>query len=914
MTARPDTTAPRVTTPEEFFGFRLGSDQRVARWDRIVEYFQRLASESDRIKVIELGKSTEGHPFLLTIISSPENLADLERVRLVNARLADPRGLSEAEAATLARDGKAVICQSMSLHASEIGGTQMAPELAFELVSTGCGDEGDSRCGNANCGADATAACGDATANRRILDNVIFLMIPCFNPDGQTMVTDWYHRYLGTEYEGASLPWLYHQYAGHDNNRDAFAQNLVESRYVAQVLFRDWHPHAYQDHHHMGSYGPRLYIAPYCEPIHPYADPLIWREEAWYGAHMAYKLEEHGKTGILNAGQFPGWAHMGFHWLAAFHNTPSMLTESASAKLASPLFIHPDQLEGPSKKSMPKYEPQTNFPHPWPGGWWRLRDIVEQQKVSAWALLDLAARHRETVVWNGYLKAKRQTERGAVGAVGAAGASGGPFAFIIATARQHDPPTARKLVQVLLNQGLEMKVATAPFEVDGRTYPAGTHVVFLAQPKMGVARTLLERTFFPDNYWTRNPDGSPIIYDTATDTIAEFMGVKVVRADEPFTGEFVVVEREREAAGAAAAGPVGTAGGVPRDGAVRASPRVAGYFLDGRHNDSFRAANRLLAAGAAVWRVEGRVKAEVAAASADTSRIEAGAFYVEAGAFYVEAGALADELGLDLIAAAAPPAAPARLLRPLRIGLYQRYWGGNMDEGWTRLLFDQFEVPYVTLRDDAIKAGGLRERFDVIVFPSDRKSLIVDVTKADKSDPRAVEMLKWFGDTVPPEYRSGIGDEGVRAVADFVTAGGRLVALDAASTFAIDACGLKVKNVLDGLTFKEFHCPGSTLRVKVDTAHPLAWGMPPVGLALHWRSPAFAIEERFRAENYRIVASFAPKDVLESGWLVGEDRIASRAAMVAARRGEGEVVLFGFRPQFRAQTHGTFKLLFNCLI
>jgi len=264
-----------VTSPETFFGFRLGADRRMAPWDKIVAYYRLLARESDKIKVVDLGPSTMNQPFLLVVISSSRNLGRLEELRKINLRLSDPRDLDETAAEKLIAEGKAVICQSMSLHATEIGGTQMAPELAYDLVSR----------------ADEETA--------RILDNVVFLLVPSFNPDGAVMVYDWYQKTLGTEYEGSDLPWLYHKYAGHDNNRDAFQTNLVESRYMARLLFRDWIPQAYVDHHHMGSYGPRIYVPPYAEPIRPLADPLIWREHSWYGAHIAYKEEEAGLSGVI---------------------------------------------------------------------------------------------------------------------------------------------------------------------------------------------------------------------------------------------------------------------------------------------------------------------------------------------------------------------------------------------------------------------------------------------------------------------------------------------------------------------------------------------------------------------------------------------------------------------------------------
>jgi hypothetical protein len=867
--------ACRVTSPEAFFGHQLGADRKIARWDKIIDYFGQLARESDRIIVEELGKSTEGHPFLLVTISSPANLANLGRLREISARLADPAGLSCAEVDALCKEGKAVIVQSMSLHASEIGGTQMAPELAYDLLRR------------------------DDEETRAILDNVVFLMVPCFNPDGQHMVTDWYNQTLGTDHEGSTMPWLYHKYCGHDNNRDAFYLNLPESAYLAKLMFREWYPQAYQDHHHMGSYGARLYVAPYCDPIHPNGDPLIWREHAWYGAHMAYKLEEAGKAGILNAAQYAGWAHMGFHWLTIYHNIAGMLTESASARLATPLYIHPGQLEGAHGRTMPAYAAQTNFPHPWPGGWWRLRDIVEQQKISAWALLDIAAKFKETVLHNAYQKAIRQTERGAAGEV---------RSYIIPS-EQHDSLTARKLIKILLDQGITVKATPAPVKIAGRVYPAGTYMVDAAQPKMGVVRNLLGRTLFPDNYWTRKPDGTPMIYDTTSDTVAEYMGVEVVPSAATPGADFETLCCLPPAAGSAgvAGGVAGAAGGAAG----------GGWYVDPRLNDAFAVVNRLLGAGAKVWRVAGAVPC-------GCCELPAGAFFVEAAG--VDPGLvarLAEETGVDFYGAAAAPAAAGAAaagaadagkvsVRRLRIGMYQRYWGGNMDEGWTRLLLEKYGFRYVTVRDAEITGGKLGEMIDVLILPADPKEAIIGPHHF-RDHPRVKMMLRWIGD-MPEQYRSGIGKEGVQALRAFVEGGGRIVAFDQACDLLIDACGLGVRNVVNGLDTKTYSTHGATLRVKVDSAHPLAWGMPCSAYVLSWDSPVFDIEERIRAERLERVVEYAPRDVLQSGWLIGEDKVAGKTAMVAAGVGRGQAVLIGFRPQFRSQTDGTFKLLFNCLV
>lgn len=846
----------RPTAPEAHFGYRPGADRKIARWDHIVEYFYRLARESDRVKVEDLGPSTEGHPFILVTISSPANLANLDRLRAISARLANPEGLSLDQARDLGREGRAVVVQTMSLHASEIGGTQMAPELAYDLASR------------------------DDPEALAILDQVVFLMIPCSNPDGQLMVADWYAGTLGTDHEGAAMPWLYHKYCGHDNNRDAFYLNLPESAYLAKLMFREWYPQAYQDHHHMGSYGARLYVAPYCDPIHPHGDPLVWREHAWYGAHMAYRLEEAGRAGVLNAAQFAGWAHMGFHWLTIYHNIAGMLTESASAKLATPLYIHPGQLEGAHGRTMPAYAAQTNFPNPWPGGWWRLGDIVEQQKIAAWALLDLAAKYRETVLLNAYHKAVRQTERGAAGEV---------RSYIIPS-RQHDGLSAHKLVRILLNQGLAVKASPAPVTVEGRVYPAGTFAVDAAQPKMGVARTLLGRTSFPDNYWTRKPDGSPMIYDTTTDTVAEFMGVEVVPAAAAPGPDFAPLDRLP-----LAAGWVGETG--------------AGWYLDPRANDSFLAVNRLLAAGAKVWRTAG----EVPCGDQD---LPPGAFYVAAAG--VDRGLvkeLAGQTGVDFypVPAGGAAADAGRLaVRRLRIGVYQRYWGGNMDEGWTRLLLEKYGFAYQTVRDAEITGGKLGDLIDVLILPSDPKEVIIG-PQHFRDHPRIRQMLRWVGD-MPAQYQSGIGSPGVQELGRFVEGGGRIVAFDHASDLVIEACGLGVRNVVSGLDPKTYSTHGSTLRVKVDHTHPLGYGMPKAGTVLSWDSPVFEIEERQRAERLQRIVEYQPREVLQSGWLIGEDRVAGKTAMVAADYGRGQAVLIGFRPQFRCQTDGTFKLVFNCLL
>jgi len=847
--AEQEASQQALRTPEQFFGFQMGADRKLASWDKLHEYYQLLAKSSNKVKLVELGKTSEGRPYIALFISSPANLAKLEQYREMNAKLADPRGVPQTELDRIVAEGRPVIIQSFALHSNEVAAAQTAAEFAYESLSR-----------------------TDAEA-QRMLDNVISIVVPSINPDGTQMIADWYMKYVGTEYEASGLPWLYQKYAGHDNNRDGFALNLPESRNLGKLMYRDWIPQAYVDHHQMGSGNARLYIPPYAEPIRPDADPLVWREMSWWGAHMGNRLEAEGKTGVIGAAIYSGWGHMGFHWITPFHNIAGMLTESASARLATPIYMHPDQLRG-GPRGLPQYESQTTMPSLWQGGWWRVRDIVEQQKIAAWATVDLAARNRETVLRNMHLKASRQTERGA----------NGPVKAYAIPAAQHDPNTAKKLVNMFLDSGVEVHQSKAQFIADGKVLGPGSFVISMTQPKMGLVRWMVGRTFYPDNTHTRDREGNPIRpYDLSTDTLGEFMGVRT----EPL-GEKVSADLVRLTAP------------VPLVGTVAASA-PNGYVLDGRLNDSYRAVNQLLARGIAVRR---------ATQPSGDGSVRPGDFLVGPG----DVAAVARATGVDFVALKAPLTSGVYQIRKPRIAMLQRYNGGNMDEGWTRLMFGQFDVPYTSLMDEDIKKGGLESSYDVIVLPADSVfAMTGDRPPAGQGGPGG-----GFGGgqtPVPPEYRSGFGAEGVKALEAFVQKGGTLVTFAQAGDLPIQRFGLPLRNVVANLPGKEFWSPGSTLRVRFANSHPLAFGMPAEGLVLFTQgSQVYEITSTDRGQDVSILSTYIERDLLQSGWLIGEQVIAKKAAAVSVKHGQGQVILLGFRAQNRDQTHGTFKMVFNALL
>lgn len=826
----------KITRPEEHFGFKPGADCELARWDKIVEYFNILDKQSDRISVTNMGPSTEGHPFLKVIITSPENHANLEEIRQTSMKLADPRGLSEAEIAELVKKGKAVSVQSMSLHATEVGGTQMAINLAYDLL------------------AEST----DEILN--ILDNVVFVMVPCFNPDGEIMVTDWYYENKGTEFDGSNFPKLYHKYTGHDNNRDAFCQNIVESRYMGQILFHEWMPQSYQDHHHMGSYGARIQIAPYKNPLRYHVDPLTWRELNWYGANMAYQMDEIGLDGVSSGGQYPAWGHYGYHWITNSHNIAGMLTESASAKLASPKYIDPSQLVGDGDIVQPKYEAQTNFPNPWPGGWWRLQDIVDRMYVAAYALLDTMARNKDAVLKNMAQKALNQTKRGF---------ESEEYAYIIPK-KQHDTGEVKHLIQLLRQQNVEVHQATECFDVGNVHYHKGTYVVFLAQPKMGLIKNLIGKTLYPENQWTKDATGAFTAFDSATDTVNEYMNIKAIPAGCKFEGQFEIVKD------------------VCACGCDIEILKGDKYVLSAKENSAFKTVNLLLQKGFKVYRIEACPWKD---------------FYVEGDITEVlkeapTAHRLVDKAFDELTE-----------VKPLKVAMYQRYYLGNADEGWTRLVFENNFFEYTTVFDADIQNG--LEKFDVLILPSDPEGALIG-PKHFPNDPGFARMLQWIG-PMPEAYCSGIGFDGVAKIREFVENGGRLLAFNQSSTFAIKHLGLGVKNAVGNLSAKEFNTHGSTLKTVVDKTQQVCYGMPDETLVFHWGGPVFEISDGFNAHKYKTPIKYVEHDVLQSGLLTGEEHIAGKGAVVTCEKGKGEVVLYGFGPQNRAQTTGTFKLLFNML-
>jgi hypothetical protein len=764
------TAAAAAPTPKSYFGHEMGADRTVLDWDKVVGYFQALAKSSDRIKVEELGKSTEGRPFLAATIADAETLKHLDRYIAIQKKLADPRTTPPAEAERLILEGKAVVMITCSIHATEIASTHTAVEFAYRLLTE------------------------DNPHFRAILKNTIVVLVPSLNPDGVDIVTRWYRKTLGTKFEGTTPPELYHHYVGHDNNRDWYIFSQVETQLTVAKLHNVWHPEIVYDVHQMGDNAARLFVPPWLDPTEPNIDPILMQEMNMYGTAMAADLTAAGKTGVAIHGVYDFWTPSRHY--QAFHGGLRLLTESASARIASPVTLGAEQIAGTALGYDP-HERSWNYLEPWLGGTWRLRDIIDYQTIAWDSLLYNAALHRTELLRNFYRVGQRQTERTK------------PWGFVIA-GKQRDPGATRKLIETLRFGQVEVGQGAD-----------GSAVVEMHQPYGGWAKTLLERQRYPeDRLYPGGPPKKP--YDVTANTLPLLMGVdvKAVEAPVEVTGEWKV------------------------------PPAAAGPVLAAADTDSWRAATRAWKSGGTVWRDP---------ASGD--------FSLERREGWKE-------------------------LKQPRVGLYQP-WQANMDEGWTRWLLEQFGFAYTGLRNAEIQAGGLRKKFDVLVF----------------ADQTASSMENGYRrDAMPEEYTGGLGAAGAAALKEFANAGGTLVFLNGATDYAITQLGVAARVVTParGQT-DEFYSPGSLLNVRIDTASPLAYGVP--GEVAIWSEQSPAWETQLP-----VVARYVESGVLASGWLVGEKTIAGRAAAVNAPLGSGHVVLFGMRPQYRAQSYLTFKMFFNALV
>jgi hypothetical protein len=852
----------QVPTPESMLGFAVGSDFELATYEQSLEYFQRLAATSDRVELRGVGRTSFGRPWYVALISSAENLRDVERYRQIAHELAYPtEEMTDEQARGLAAEGRAIVHIDGGLHATEVAHGQHTIQLAYDLVT------GD-----------------DDPEIAAILDRVILVLWFSINPDGQTMVSDWYYSNLGTQYEVAGTPFLYQKYIGHDNNRDGYMLNQIESRVVTRTD-RYWEPQIIYNHHQSSPFPTRIWIPPFAEPVSPNVHPLMWRSVNLIGMAMAQALEERGQKGAVHQTNFDNWYPGFIDHANNFHNVISFLTETALYRYATPHFY----TIGDFPQSERELRPRSMYASPWEGGWWRIGDAVSYMLTASIAVLDVAAKYKDDLLYNRYQAARDVVSQYRVGP---------PYGYFIPQ-EQRDPVAAAELLRRLAFNGIDVRRLTSPLVFDGVTHAAGTWVIPMDQPNANFVRQLFSVQDYPDlRQYPEGPPDQP--YDVSGWTLPYQFDVHVVEAQSPLSPEV------RTSLTALEADPLpngfegdAQAWDTPPDVGFDTHPvaraivppdgRVAGggdaLIVDPAQNNSYKALNRAWAMGASVRFAPGVSPADSGASGTS-------------GAWVVSGLSGAQERGLvsDLrLQARAGSQTGGAVSRP-RIGLY-RPWNASMDEGWTRWLLEMYDFSFTSLYNADVRAGALAARYDVIVI----------------ADMGGGTILNGYArGAVPPRYVGGIGPEGVRELDAFVREGGTLVTINGSSRFAIEQLHLPVRDVVEELERDEYFASGAIVELLVDPSHPVMSGMQERSKVFVGASPVFTTEEGFEG---RALAKYAEDgSPLLSGYFLGEEHVQGYAAALEVERGNGRVLLLGLKPQWRGQPFGTFKVLFNAAL
>jgi hypothetical protein len=861
------TAQQKITSPETAFGFEPGADRKLADWNELTAYFKKLGTESNRVRYEELGKTTEGRPFIAVTISSADNLAHLDHYKEIQAKLADPRTTSPEQAKQLIAEGKTLLVVTCNVHSTEIASSQSATEFAYQL------------------------AIGDTPKIRSILQNVIIVLVPSLNPDGQQLVVDWYKKYLGTPYEGANPVVVWHHYVGHDDNRDWSSFTQVETRLAVEKVINPWHPQILYDIHQMGSNGPRIYLPPWVDPIDPNVDPILVESMNALGTETALEIGQTGKQGVLIHGVYDFWSPLRDY--ISLHNGLRVLTESASVNIATPINIPFEKLDrgiGYDAKVS-----TWNFPDPWKGGEWHLHDIVDYQLDAFFSIANNAAQYRERYLNNFYQIGLRAVNQ-----------SSGPYAYVI-PAEQTDSAVTARLINILRTGNVEVEKATADFEAGGKHYGRGSYIVLLGQPYGNFAKTLLEVQDYPN---IPEYPGGPLQrpYDVTAQTLPLLFGVTADAIKSKFT---------------VASSNVGVAKAAP--GSFSKSSIRNGYLISDKTNSSLYALFALLAEKVKTYRLTGN--------DADPGTI----YIPQQDGIDGKLSAIAGKFPIEIRAATSSPRGSALLIHLPRIGLYQS-WVASMDEGWTRWIFDQNAIPYTRLTDADIRKGDLNQRFDVILIPDNSPGAITSgrrgfgensggesTTKrgsGNRSDdqkvsvegaaaaPRAVAADNGSREPqVPPEFRGGLGSDGVASLHAFTEAGGTVVTLNKASEIYAKKDSGQVQNALDAVDRKSFFIPGSILQVSVDPSNPIAFGSTSTVPIFYENGPSFKV-----SGDAKSIASFTTDKPLLSGWILGGQFLKDTSVIAEEPVGKGRIILFGFRPQYRAQSEVTYKFLFNALL
>ncbi len=844
------------TKPSDFFGFEPGSDRNLFTYEQLIDYLVKLDAESNRIKLEEIGTSPMGKPMYIAFISSEENILNLETMKEVNRQLALNPHIEKGELKKMISGGKVFVLATLSMHSTEVAPSQSASLIAYEFATT--------------------------TDEKKLewLNNVVYMMVPCHNPDGMDLIVENYKKYVGTKYEGASLPQVYHKYVGHDNNRDFVILTQDDSRAIARIYNQTWFPQVFVEKHQMGSTSARYFVPPNHDPVAENVPAGIFHWGGVFGQHMATDMTAEGHAGVSQHYLFDDY-WPGSTETCIWKNVIGFLTEAASVQTASPIYIEPSELRV-SGKGLSEYKKSINMLLPWEGGWWRLGDIVNYEISSTMSIIKTASLYREDILDFRNRMCREQVELGKTEA---------PYYYIMPE-KQHDGGELVNLVNLMKEQGIEVYRLSDQMVLDGKLYKKGDVVIPLAQPFRAFIKEVMETQEFPARHYT--PGGKLIKpYDITSWSLPLHRYVT--------SNEIDIRSEELESKLS------------PIEGIYDLSESIEGevhaVILPVEANESFRTAFTALSKGLKVERLEMDAKV-------GDETYTRGSFLVFTGkkrevldgileALPIQPGVISDEDEFKSTPLEMP-----------RIALVETYFH-DMDAGWTRYVFDTYKIPFTVLHPDQFPETNLSEEFDVIIFPDNDKSILM-TGKRKSGD-------SYYIGSYHPDYVKGMDKEGLENLMTFSDQGGIVIAWGRSTRLfegllkikhgeTVEEFQLPFRDLSPALAKDGLYVPGSLLQVDVLKGHPLTLGMPEsIGVFSRGRPVFQTSVPRFDMDR-RVIGTYPEKEVLMSGYASGEEKMGNKAAMIWMQKGKGQFVFYGFNPQFRASTQTSFKLLFNAIL
>ncbi|PKP52288.1 MAG: hypothetical protein CVT92_09785 [Bacteroidetes bacterium HGW-Bacteroidetes-1] len=845
--------AQEIKSPEAFFGFKPGDDFKLFDYEQLISYLKLLESQSERCEMVEIGRSPMDKPMYVFLVSSAENIRNKDRLKEINRLLSMEVMLTESKINAIVAEGKVFVIATMSMHSNEVAPSQAVPLIAYELATT------------------------QDPKKLHWLDETVLMLVPNHNPDGMDMIVEHYRKYLGTKYEKTSMPGVYHKYVGHDNNRDFITLTQSDNKAISQLFSHDWFPQVMVEKHQMGASGVRYFVPPPHDPISENIDAGILNWMGIFGARMMQRMTADSLKGVTQRYLFDDY-WPGHTETCIWKNTIGMLTEAASASHASPVFIEKQEISV-SGKGLSEYKKSINMPDPWPGGWWHLGDIVQYEISSLWGMLETATENREQILRFRNSLTQKMVRLGQTSA---------PYYYVLPF-KQDDQGELNYLIKLLNDHGVKVYRLAEDLNLDQKPFNAGDIVVPLAQPFRAFIKEVMEKQDFPLRHYT--VEGEMIKpYDITSWSLPLHLGLE----SNEINTKNIFIE-----------GLLSEITLIPE---VRLSHQISywGLVFESKSNESYLAAFKAMSKGLDVFRL-------TESFNLYGQKIEKGSFVIQKSDGI---GEILKGLTVNPLELSEKPAMKMEKIQMPKIGLVET-WFHDMDAGWTRYIFDQYGIDYQTIRPEEL-AKGIPAGINVLVLPSSSKSVLLEGKFGETTD--------YYISNYPPEFTKGMGKDGLKNLMKWIDEGGIVVSWGSSTDLfeglqtietgkkETEQFRLPFRNVGAELVKKGLYVPGTLMTIDLLQDHPLTWGMSTKANVFSRGTPVYSTSLPSFDMDRRIIGSYSKDPTVVSGFAQKSELLAEKAVMIWLKKGKGQLVLYGFNPQFRSNTHGTYKLLFNALL